>query len=390
MSGPRFATYLFDLDGTVIDSTHLIMEAFRHTMRTHLGAVPDEARWRAGFGRPLRPQLANFARDASQAEQMVATYRDYTDQHHDRLLLPYPGIDDALATLRRDGARLAIVTSKTHGLARRGLARCGLADRFDVVIGMDDAAPHKPHPAPVQAALRRLSAGPGNAVFIGDSPYDIQAGRAAGVRTAAVLWGAFGRERLDPEAPDYWLPIPQASPRSPRDDRPGRADSPGQQRVDRLCLRLGIRLADRDQPAEILRLERQQAQQVGRRNVARAEAANQIAEGGRQTRLMRRRQAADVHGWPDDDQLDRTQAAAVGRGHVAQQPVHAFQLQNVAVEIVQKDRVEQLARDLQRGRVGGRVRLRRGSLLPRRPATAASTPRVPGWPRGAAPASRGP
>ena len=208
MSRPRFETYLFDLDGTVIDSTHLIMEAFRHTMRTHLGAVPDEARWRAGFGRPLRPQLANFARDASQAEQMVATYRDYTDQHHDRLLLPYPGIDGALATLRRDGARLAIVTSKTHGLARRGLARCGLADRFDVVIGMDDAAPHKPHPAPVQAALRRLSVGPGNAVFIGDSPYDIQAGRAAGVRTAAVLWGAFGRERLDPEAPDYWLTDP--------------------------------------------------------------------------------------------------------------------------------------------------------------------------------------
>ena len=204
----RFATYLFDLDGTLIDSTHLIMEAFRHTMRTHLGTVPDEDRWRAGFGRPLRPQLANFARDAGQAERMVVTYRDYTDLHHDRLLLPYPGIDDALAGLRRDGARLAIVTSKTHALARRGLARCGLAGCFDVVIGMDDVTPHKPHPAPVQAALSRLSAAPERAVFIGDSPYDIQAGRAAGVRTAAVLWGAFERERLDRETPDYWLSDP--------------------------------------------------------------------------------------------------------------------------------------------------------------------------------------
>ena len=208
MSSPRFAAYLFDLDGTLIDSTHLIMEAFRHTMRTHLGAVPDEARWRAGFGRPLRPQLANFARDAGQANQMVDTYRDYTDQHHDQLLRPYPGIDDALAALRRDGSRLAIVTSKTHALAQRGLARCGLAGRFEALIGMDDVTPHKPHPAPVQAALRRLSAAPGRAVFIGDSPYDIQAGRAAGVRTAAVLWGAFGRERLDEESPDYWLADP--------------------------------------------------------------------------------------------------------------------------------------------------------------------------------------
>ena len=76
------------------------MEAFRHTMRTHLGAVPDENRWRAGFGRPLRPQLANFAHDAGQASRMVDTYRDFTDEHHDRLLRPFPGIDEALTALR--------------------------------------------------------------------------------------------------------------------------------------------------------------------------------------------------------------------------------------------------------------------------------------------------
>lgn len=204
----RFETYLFDLDGTLIDSNDLIMEAFRHTMRKHLGTVPDEKRWRAGFGRPLRPQLANFARDAGQASRMVDTYRDFTDLHHDRLLRPFPGIDGALAALRRGGARLGIVTSKTNGLARRGLARCGLDGRFEVVIGMDDAQPHKPHPAPVRAALRQLSADAGRTVFIGDSPYDMQAGRAAGVRTAAVLWGAFPRDELDPQSPDYWLADP--------------------------------------------------------------------------------------------------------------------------------------------------------------------------------------
>ena len=208
MPDPRFETYLFDLDGTLIDSNDLIMEAFRHTMLTHLGAVPDENRWRAGFGRPLRPQLANFARDAGQASAMVDTYRDFTDAHHDRLLRPFPGIDDALDALRGTGARLGIVTSKTNGLARRGLARCGLDGRFDAVIGMDDAQPHKPHPAPVLAALRQLAADAGRAVFIGDSPYDMQAGRAAGVRTAAVLWGAFPREELDRQSPDYWLDDP--------------------------------------------------------------------------------------------------------------------------------------------------------------------------------------
>ena len=63
---PGFPTYLFDLDGTLIDSIELILASFRHTMRTHLGTVPPDAEWRAGFGRPLRPQLARYARDRDQ------------------------------------------------------------------------------------------------------------------------------------------------------------------------------------------------------------------------------------------------------------------------------------------------------------------------------------
>ena len=207
-AGPRFGTCLFDLDGTLIDSIPLIMESFRHTMRTHLGAVPDDAGWRAGFGTPLRPQLRKFARDDDHASRMVDTYRAYTDAHHDRLLRSYDGIDAALATLRDAGARLAVVTSKTHALARRGLLRCGLNEYFGVLVGADDVLEHKPHPAPVLAALERLSADPQDAAFIGDSPHDIEAGRAAGVQTAAALWGPFRREALASAVPHHWLTEP--------------------------------------------------------------------------------------------------------------------------------------------------------------------------------------
>ena len=206
--GPGFGTYLFDLDGTLIDSIPLIMESFRHTMRTHLGAVPDDAGWRAGFGTPLRPQLRKFARDDEHASQMVDTYRAYTDAHHDRHLKSYAGVDEALATLHGAGARLAVVTSKTHALARRGLVRCGLNEYFGVLVGADDVAQHKPHPAPVLAALDRLSADPMDTVFIGDSPHDMEAGRAAGVQTAAALWGPFSREVLASASPDHWLSEP--------------------------------------------------------------------------------------------------------------------------------------------------------------------------------------
>ncbi len=93
---PGFSTYLFDLDGTLIDSIELILASFRHTMRTHLGTVPPDAAWRTGFGRPLRPQLARYARDPDQVEEMVATYRAHNRAHHDRLVQPYAGIHEVV------------------------------------------------------------------------------------------------------------------------------------------------------------------------------------------------------------------------------------------------------------------------------------------------------
>ena len=207
-AGPRFGAYLFDLDGTLIDSIPLIMASFRHTMRTHLGAVPDDTVWRAGFGTPLRPQLRKFARDDDHASRMVETYRAYTDAHHDRLLKSFAGIDAALGTLRGANAQLAVVTSKTHALARRGLVRCGLNEFFGVLVGADDVREHKPHPAPVLAALDRLSASATDAVFIGDSPHDIESGRAAGVQTGAALWGPFPRAALAQASPHHWLSEP--------------------------------------------------------------------------------------------------------------------------------------------------------------------------------------
>ena len=74
---------------------------------------------------------------------------------------------------------------------------------MDVMVGADDVEQPKPHPAPVTKALERLGAVPREALFVGDSPIDIQAGRAAGTHTAAALWGPFPRELLEKERPDH-------------------------------------------------------------------------------------------------------------------------------------------------------------------------------------------
>ena len=207
----NLSAFLFDLDGTLIDSTELIMESFRHTMRTHLGLVPSDAEWRAGFGTPLELQLARYATSADELPRMVATYRAYNHEHHDRLVKPFAGIHTVIDELKFRGYRMCIVTSKSREATERGLRHCAL-DRFfdnDKLVTEDDVTEYKPCPAPVVEALSRLDAVAEQAVLIGDSPHDCRAGQAAGVLTAVALWGPFARESFELHGPDHWLEQPR-------------------------------------------------------------------------------------------------------------------------------------------------------------------------------------
>ncbi|HJP01437.1 MAG TPA: HAD-IA family hydrolase [Planctomycetota bacterium] len=208
MSGAQRPTFLFDLDGTLIDSVDLILASYRHTLRIHRGIDLPPEHFRPGLGRPLVEQLALITSDPGEVEAMVASFRDHNREHHDRGVSAYPGVDAALLELARGGATLGIVSSKNSATAWRGLECCGLAQHFEVLIGSDDVSQHKPHPAPVLAAMVRLDARAATTVFIGDSPQDLEAGRRAGVRTAAAAWGPFDRAELEPQAPDVWLASP--------------------------------------------------------------------------------------------------------------------------------------------------------------------------------------
>lgn len=203
-----FRAYLFDLDGTLIDSVELILRSYRHTVELHLGSVPPDEVWLEGMGTPLWRQLAAFSENAQVVEAMIATYRDYNRRHHDQLVGEFPGARQAVETLRDCGAKLGVVTSKLRASARRGLAICGLEGIFPVVIGADDVDRHKPDPTPVLRALEELGVEASETIFIGDSPHDLAAGRAAGVSTGAALWGPIARHLLEPHQPDYWFEHP--------------------------------------------------------------------------------------------------------------------------------------------------------------------------------------
>jgi pyrophosphatase PpaX len=170
------------------------------------GSMPTEDDFRRGMGRPLLEVLRTFARDDAHAQELVTCYRAHNAQHHDTMIRPFPGIPEALATLRGAGVKIGIVTSKSKEFALRGLFVTGL--EVDLVIAPSDVRQAKPAPEPVLLALQRLEARPAEAVMVGDSPHDLLAGKAAQVSTAAVSWGAFSLEELLPYAPDRVLHHP--------------------------------------------------------------------------------------------------------------------------------------------------------------------------------------
>lgn len=201
----RFPTVLFDLDGTIIDSIELIMESYRHTMRTHRGECPPDEIFLAGIGTPLRVQFRQFCTDDDEVAAMIATYREWNLSNHDRMVIAYPGAVDAIKKLKAGGARLGLVTSKNLGGVKKGLDLVGLADVFESLVTADRLEKSKPDPEPVLTAIADLGATADTTLFVGDSPHDIASGRDAAVKTAACLWGPFSRERLAQERPDFWL-----------------------------------------------------------------------------------------------------------------------------------------------------------------------------------------
>ena len=207
MTRRRWRGVLFDLDGTLADTVDLILLSFRHTMREHLGEAPPDDHFLETIGTPLPKQLGDFARDETERLAMLDTYVRFQRSRHDGMVRPFPGAISVIHELRALGTRVGVVTSKGHRIARRTMEVCGLHRVVEFVVCGDQVEQGKPHPEPVLRAMDSLdlSARPEEVVFVGDSPHDLRAGRAAGTRTAAVAWGPLDRRVLEAEAPDFFL-----------------------------------------------------------------------------------------------------------------------------------------------------------------------------------------
>ena len=197
----RFPVVLFDLDGTVIDSGAIILASMRHAAREVLGVeVPDEQLMAAVGGPGLEAQMQALSPD--RADELVTVYRAHNEPLHDELVC-CAGMDEVLVQLKDEGRRLGIVTAKRRQTVELAFARIPIEHLFETVVGGDETKKHKPDPEPLLLALERLGAAPGDAVYVGDAPFDVKAAKAAGLYSVGVSWGGIHRrERLEAEEPD--------------------------------------------------------------------------------------------------------------------------------------------------------------------------------------------
>ncbi|MDR2957723.1 MAG: HAD-IA family hydrolase [Coriobacteriales bacterium] len=191
----QYRALLFDLDGTVLDTRELILASYHYACDQVLGfRLPDEPLLEM-IGVPLPEQMYKLT-PPKHAEAMVLAYREHNALAHNSLIEYFPGTHEALSALTSAGWPMVIVTSKRNDSALQGLKCFDLDKYFELIVGYNDTDRHKPEPDPLLFAANQLGVLPEECIYIGDSPYDMQAARAAGCLAIGAEWGFFDRDRL--------------------------------------------------------------------------------------------------------------------------------------------------------------------------------------------------
>ena len=195
-----YSTYIFDLDGTLLDTLGDLAASVNYALRTH--GMPehslDDVRRFVGNGvRKLMERAVPDGADNPRFDETFATFRQYYMAHSLDTTRPYEGIPETLAALKARGCHLAVVSNKMMA-ATQELCHYFFPDTIEVAIGEDEAAGIRRKPAPdtVFAALKTLGVGKEDAVYVGDSDVDIQTARNAGLPCISVLWGFRDRDFL--------------------------------------------------------------------------------------------------------------------------------------------------------------------------------------------------
>ncbi len=199
----KITTILFDLDGTLLDTREAIFQAFVHSLTTLGHKVPSKEEMFLHVGKEFSEMVAGVVGSMENNKEIKELMTNFQFQNL-HLVAVYSGTAEVLKELRAKGYKLGAVTNAKRGGTLKRLQHVGILDLFDTVVAVDDVDNPKPFPDPVLLALKNIGALPENAVMVGDSHFDIEAGKSAGTKTVRVTYG-FHSNEMDNPTPDHFI-----------------------------------------------------------------------------------------------------------------------------------------------------------------------------------------
>ncbi len=184
---------LFDFDGTLINTNDLIFKSYDVAFQEVFNRKIEMEEILTLYGKPLYPSMMKYGEEG---KRLYEIYREYNITHHDELVKTFPGVFEGVNKLAGNGYKLGIVTSKRLYLVKRGLDILGLSDIFEIIVTPDDTKETKPHPEPILLGCEKLGVMPEDAIYVGDSIFDMQAGQSAGTELCAVKYSVTPKAEL--------------------------------------------------------------------------------------------------------------------------------------------------------------------------------------------------
>lgn len=197
----RYSVILFDLDGTLLDTSELILASYQHTLERYCPGKYSREAMIPYFGEPLRDTMKRF--DPEQAEAMVETYRQYNVRHHDELIRIFPDVREVVAKLYKAGIKMGVVTNKRRQTAEMGLKHYNLEKYMQTMVCYGEAERPKPDAAPIHLALKQMGATPDQALMVGDSRFDLLSAQEAKVSSVFVKWSLHPLDSIQALLPTY-------------------------------------------------------------------------------------------------------------------------------------------------------------------------------------------
>lgn len=188
----KMQNFIFDIDGTLIDTLDMYMPAMIEVLRKHgypVAPEKEEETMHRLFGITGVDALRIYGVKEADIAPMVKEWFALSYQREDRVKI-LTGIPETLQTLATQGKQLAVATSKLRSEYAHFKKQFAFAQLFDTVITSDDTAKHKPDPEPLLAAMKKMGADPATAVYVGDTINDLKAAQAAGIKFAGALYGS--------------------------------------------------------------------------------------------------------------------------------------------------------------------------------------------------------